>query len=419
MKESRELEYKENTKSTTFLKTVSAFANYSGGKIIFGIKDDGTVCGLNDPRSASLDIENRINDSIQPVPEYALDIAEDGTVCLTIWEGRYKPYLYRGKAYKRHDTATVEVGRMEYNRLILEGENQSFEELPAEKQELNFSWLEKEFQQELGIEKLSLDILKTLELYTEQTGYNHAAELLADQNDFKGIELVRFGRNIDEILYRESFTGISILEQFHKTIQTFLMFYQYEKIEGSKRRTVTRIPEKAFREAIANALIHRMWDVDAAITVSMFDDRVEVRSPGGLPAGISEEEYLNGQISILRNPIIGNVFFRLKYIEKFGTGILRIKQAYAKTMKKPNFRVFENSILVVLPVCDQQVNLTDSERRVVKVLESKNTLSRAELSLETGLGRDQTLRILNRLIDKNVIEKEGTGRGTKYRLTDG
>ena len=96
----------------------------------------------------------------------------------------------------------------------------------------------------------------------------------------------------------------------------FRKYYQYEKIEGAERKCIDKIPEKAFREAIANALIHRMWDIPASIKVSMYADRIEISSPGGLPAGISEEEYLNGQISILRNPIIGNVFFRLKYIEK-------------------------------------------------------------------------------------------------------
>lgn len=65
-----------------------------------------------------------------------------------------------------------------------------------------------------------------------------------------------------------------------------------------------------------------------------------ISSPGGLPAGISEEEYLNGQISILRNPIIGNVFFRLKYIEKFGTGIMRINHAYRNALIKPSYSVF-------------------------------------------------------------------------------
>ena len=103
---------------------------------------------------------------------------------------------------------------------------------------------------------------------------------------------------------------------------------------------MTKVPEKAFREAIANALIHRMWDIPASIKVSMYADRIEISSPGGLPAGISEEEYMNGQISILRNPIIGNVFFRLKYIEKFGTGIMRINHAYEERTDKTIVSVF-------------------------------------------------------------------------------
>ena len=124
---------------------------------------------------------------------------------------------------------------------------------------------------------------------------------------------------------RESLENISILSQLEKTLQMFRKYYQYEKIEGAERKCIDKIPEKAFREAIANALIHRMWDIPASIKVSMYADRIEISSPGGLPAGISEEEYLNGQISILRNPIIGNVFFRLKYIEKFGTGIKQLE----------------------------------------------------------------------------------------------
>ena len=124
-------------------------------------------------------------------------------------------------------------------------------------------------------------------------------------------------QSFEEITARNQDLTFNKLEQ---VLQMFRRYYQYEKIEGTERNVVDKIPEKAFREAIANALVHRMWDVKASIKVSMYSDRIEINSPGGLPEGINEEEYLNGQISILRNPIIGNVFFRLKYIEKFGTG---------------------------------------------------------------------------------------------------
>ena len=135
-RESRTLEYKELV-TNTFLKTVSAFSNYGTGRIVFGVADDMTVKGLKDPMAECLSIENKINDSISPAPDYTLYTDEqNGLVILTVREGRYKPYFYKGKAYKRNDTATVEIDRLELMRLILEGQNTDFESLPAHTQEL-------------------------------------------------------------------------------------------------------------------------------------------------------------------------------------------------------------------------------------------------------------------------------------------
>ena len=140
MKENRHLEFKEMI-TNTFLKTVSAFANYDGGVIIFGADDNGNISGIENPESVCLDIENRINDSISPQPEYTLDIGEKNTIELTVFSGDKKPYMYKSKAYKRNDTATVEVDRAELTRLILAGSNMHYEELPAENQKLTFRQL--------------------------------------------------------------------------------------------------------------------------------------------------------------------------------------------------------------------------------------------------------------------------------------
>ena len=210
--------------------------------------------------------------------------------------------------------------------------------------------------------------MKTLELYSDKAGFNNAAALLADENTFMGIDMIRFGAGIDEIMDRETFEKMSIISQLGESIRIFKKYYQYEKIDGAERRTIEKVPEKAFREAIANALVHRLWDVNASIRVSMFEDRIEISSPGGLPAGISEEEYLNGQVSILRNPIIGNVFFRLKYIEKFGTGIMRINHAYERALEKPSYRIFANSICVSLPVITLQDGLSEKEMLILRLL---------------------------------------------------
>ncbi len=416
MRESKYLEYKENLTSNTFLKTVSAYANYGEGKIVFGIDDSGIVIGISDPVNECLNLENKINDSIKPVPEYNLEIQDDSTIILTVFEGMYKPYLYKGKAYKRNDSSTIEVERLEYNRLVLEGSNQSFEELTSSDQQLTFSKLSTELIRVMGIEQLTKDILKTLELYSDQNGFNNAAALLADNNHFKGIDIIRFGDSIDEIMERKTFENVSILSQMEQSIQMFHQYYRYEKIEGMERKSVDKIPEKAFREAVANALVYRMWDIPASIKISMYPDKIEISSPGELPAGLSEDEYLNGQISLLRNPIIGNVFFRLKYIEKFGTGILRINRAYANALIKPSYQIFSNSIKVILPVISTDYNLNETEKMLLAFLKNRNNLTRKEIEKLSGMEKTKIIRGLNNLIQKNIVQREGNGRGTRYKI---
>ena len=138
MRETRIVEFKE-TITNTFLKTVSAFSNYDGGTIFFGIDDNGDIKGLLDVKQACLDIENKINDSISPQPNYMLEIQNnDQIIKLTIKSGLQKPYLYKSKAYKRNDTATIEVDTLEFSRLILEGKNIRFEELTCKDQALSF-----------------------------------------------------------------------------------------------------------------------------------------------------------------------------------------------------------------------------------------------------------------------------------------
>jgi ATP-dependent DNA helicase RecG len=149
--------------------------------------------------------------------------------------------------------------------------------------------------------------------------------------------------------------------------------------------------------------------------ISMHRDRIEIASPGGLPFGLSKEEYLSGQISMLRNPIIGNVFFRLKYIEMFGTGIRRINYAYAENIIKPEFRILENSIKLILPLIQENIGLLSTDEQIVfEELFDGIPKYRIEIEEKTQLNKDKLIRVLNQLIDKNVIEKSGKGRGTKY-----
>lgn len=416
MRETRTLEFKE-TITNTFLKTVSAFSNYDGGTIYFGIDDDGNIKGLKDVKQACLDIENKINDSISPQPNYTLEIQNnDQTIKLTVKSGIQKPYLYKSKAFKRNDTATIEADTLELSRLILEGKNISFEELPCRQQELSFEILHRKLKEHIQIEAFNQDTLRTLNLYDNNNGYNNAAAILADTNHFPGIDIVKFGANISIIQKRATFENRSILEVYEKSIDVFRDYYQYEVIQGADREKVEKIPEAAFREAIANALIHRAWDIASQIRVLMFDDRIEVISPGGLPSGITEEEYLSGKLSVLRNRNLANVFYRLGFVEIFGTGITRIKHLYEEGLIKPDFEVSENTIKIVLPVFEKNLNLTENEQTVYKFLSKTMLKPISEIAPYVPFGRSKTTQLLKGMEQKGIVVVEGKGRGTKYIL---
>ena len=376
---------------------------------------NGNITGLTDVKQACLDIENKINDSITPQPDYTLELQNnDRTIKLTVKGGLQKPYLYKSKAYKRNDTATIEVDTLELSRLILEGKNICFEELPCVDQELMFDILEGKLKEGIQIETFNQDTLKTLNLYNSTIGYNNAAGILADQNHFPGIDIVKFGENISIIHKRATFDNRSVLEVYEKALEVFKDYYQYEEIQGANRRKVEKVPEAAFREAIANALIHRLWDVESQIKVSMFDDRIEIISPGGLPSGITEEEYLSGKLSVLRNRNLANVFYRLGLVEIFGTGITRIKQLYEESLKQPDFEVSENAIKVVLPVFEENLNLTEDERTIYKILSKTMLKSMSEIAPYVAFGKSKTAQLLKEMEKKGVVKIKGRGRGTKY-----
>ncbi|HBL40741.1 MAG TPA: AAA family ATPase [Ruminococcaceae bacterium] len=414
MKETRILEYKSEL-TNSFLKTVSAFSNFGTGKILFGVAEDGKILGMNDPDQSCLAIENKINDSISPKPDYSLSVNRfNNVITLEVKEGKYKPYLYKGKAYRRSDTASIEVDQIELKRLTLEGSNLYFESLASNDGNMTFFELEKKLVEQLGIAKLSDDTLRTLGLYTKDGQLNNAASLLSDANGFSGIDVARFGNSIDEIMDRESFVNISVLKQYDRAVMMYRRYYQYEQIKGIERNIVEKVPEKAFREAVANALVHRTWDINANIRISMFEDKIEISSPGGLPRGISPEEYLNGNLSTLRNPVLGNVFFRLQYIEMFGTGIKRIVSAYENFQRKPKFDIKENSITVVLPTLTSAMSVTSAGKKVLELLDGEIRYSSSEIAERMNWSKDKTIRILNVMVKSGYINKFGIGRSTKY-----
>lgn len=439
--ETRTMEFKREY-SRTILKTVSAFSNYYDGQIIIGVDDSLAIIGVKDLVSLKLTIENAINDNITPRPYFEItdDILENKDILiLKVFSGENTPYVYNGKAYRRLDTSTVAVDKNEYENLILKGRNLSYDSLTFDGDNLEFNYLNNIIRDRLDIGVLSTDIMKTLELISNNK-FNIAAALLSDKNPISNsrITLIRFEDeyklNIKDRLY---LSNISIVEQYDKSMDFFKKHINIkEVIEGAYRKTIEEVPLVAFREALANAIVHREYMIDSDIRVEIFDDRIEIISPGGLPPGISEEEYLDGRLSIPRNKIITNIFFRLGIIERLATGIRRIKGYYKLYNVSPRFHICPNSIKVVLPkviadnisVNESEVNwlyermderideLNEMEITLLKQLKIIHTISRKQAEDIVGLKKTQTVQILNDLVNKGLIIRVGRGKDTIYKL---
>lgn len=419
-KETKNLELKEKV-SNTFLKTVSAFANYRNGEIYFGVSDNGEIVGIDDYHKEAMTIEQRINTTIFPRPDFSIFKREENgkaIIVLQVKKGKDTPYLYQNKAYKRSDTSTVTVDQKELRRLALYGSNLKYEQLSANTQNLTFKTLEHHLIQITGIKKINIDILRTMNLYDLEDKYNIAGELLADLNTFQftGTDIVRFGENENIFNYRETIAGKSLLTQYERTLELFKQYYEFEVIEGFKRVKKALIPYEAFREALANAVVHREYDSNAHIQVSMYDEKIVISSPGGLPEGINEEEYLKGQISSLRNPIIAAVFNRLDIIEMFGTGVKRIKDEYQNSFTKPIFNLTENNIIITLPLLQKSAPLLDEdEEKAFSIFAQYAELTRNQIEEMLGVNKSKAIRIINSLLEKNLIKREGTSTATTYK----
>lgn len=299
--------------------------------------------------------------------------------------------------------------------MILQGKNQSFDQYNSGLTDLTFQYLESKLQDISGIVEVDEDILKTLNLLKKDGIYTIAGALLADSNPFHIVDMVRFGEDQDTILSRLTIGGKSLLEAYDICVEKYKEYYQFEVIRGAYREQKERIPERAVREAVANALVHRDWLRESPIQIAMHSDRVVITSPGGLPQELSELEFLDSQVSVMRNPVIGGIFYRLNIIESFGTGIRRIKRAYENSSKKPVFKIYANSLEVTLPVISGIEELSEDQRMVYHTLEHTVRQS-SEIAELTGFGKNKVLEILKVLTDSGFVKKTGNGRGTKYSI---
>lgn len=324
------------------------------------------------------------------------------------------------KAYQRSDTASIPADIIQVRRWIMEGSNIEFDKQVIDENDFTFNGLEEELIKEIGINEFTNDTLRTMGLMIGDK-YTNTGKLFADKNNMNyGIDAVKFGEDISQFLKRRTLVNMSILEQFYEMIAFFDEFYyDYEEIVDAKRVKRIMIPRRAFREALANAIVHKDYLIRANIRVELWNDYVEIVSPGGLPNGITEEEFQGGKVSILRNEVVASVFQRLNIIESFATGIQRIRNLYREYPENPKFKAYGNSISVILPKINyKRKDLTDLHIDEVLAFLRIKPRSRSDIQEMLQFGKTKTNNYLIQLQEMGLIVTIGKGPATKYQLVE-
>ena len=429
-------------------KEIIAFANCNGGKLYIGVQDDGTVAGLDDPDDTALQISNMVRDAIKPDITMFLHyetLEEDGKkiIAVDIQRGTDRPYYIAKKGmrpegvYVRQGYSAVPATDAAIRQMIKETDGDCFESMRSLNQELTFEATEKEFQ--LRKVEFGMQQMRTLKLIDKDGLYSNLAMLLSDQCVHTIKVAVFQGKDQTVFKDRREFSG-ALMKQMND-VYDYIDFHNqtHATIEKLLRIDVRDYPEIAVREALLNLLVHRDYAFSASALISIYEDRMEFISIGGLMPGIDLEDVMAG-ISICRNQDLANVFYRLHLIEAYGTGISKIIGAYADVVEKPVIETTRNTFKIILPninvLCEKtnmpetemkeeknhemdKVNtqkLSNEEEKVLEYAGNCGDFTKNDVVNLLKVSASTAARVIRGLVEKNFLKRNGKARSTYYTL---
>lgn len=329
----------EVKKPKSWCKSVSAFANTLGGALIFGISKDEELIGVEDPNGDAEKISEIIKTRLDPIPEFRLRLERTGEgkilIILDIFKGEETPYYYSGdgvlEAYVRIGNESVKATATEMKRLVLRGKNTTYDsQITAYKvEDFSFSKLRERYKKWTGTSFDEKDIT-SFGLANEQGYLTNAGALVVDESPIHCSRLFctrwnglnKNGGTIDAFDDAEySGSVISLLDNGEAFIKRNAKL-MWRKTANS-REEMPEYVERSYHEALVNALAHRDYLVNGSeVHIDIYDDRMEIYSPGGMPDGSMIQDRNPLMVpSTRRNPILADIFNRLGYMERKGSGL--------------------------------------------------------------------------------------------------
>lgn len=432
---------------------IVAFANARGGTILLGVRDDGTVAG----ERLTNDLKAKINSLARNCkPAIAVDFSEVGeVVAIVVPEGVEKPYSCGSGFYRRLNATTQKMSPDELRIMFAENEPLPFEEKTV--RGFTFDDISKAkilaFVKEAGIRIGSIaapQFLRSLKV--------------ADEARVKNAGILFFAKDVHDYLHQAQMTLLAfkgtdrlhiydrrdvrddLLTQFNEAVSFLKKHLNLRsEIRGVNREDIYEIPLEVLREALVNALMHRDYSITGTqVSVEVYDDRVEIVNPGGLPKGLSVRDL--GTVSIRRNELIADLFFRLHKVERIGMGIRKMQEAMvAAGLHEPSFAAdtFFRATFQRLPELalkegkegsekrfgdssDELVErleeklaerLAENERRILRLIHRNKRIAISDMAKEVGISTTAIDKNLTKLKQRGVLRRVGPDRGGYWEIT--
>ena len=451
MTETERIELKcELTPEVDIEKEVIAFLNATGGTIYIGIDDNGTAVGVNNADDCMLRLKDRIKNNIQPSVMGLFDISVEkidghNVIKLIVAGGLEKPY-YKPKyglttkgVFMRIGTSTEPMPQVQIDKLFSTRTRHSLGRIVSIRQDLSFEQL-RIYYDEHG-KRLTDNFRRTLELQTEDGRYNYVAYLLADENG-NSMKVAKYG-SFDRcnLIENNEYGYCSLI----KATKSILQKLDIENRVSARITPMERIEKPlwnkvALREAVINAIVHNDYSFDVPPKFEIFPDRLEITSMGGLPIGMTKEEFFSG-ISIPRNKELMRIYRDVELVESLGSGVPRVLQAYGQEC----FHFTENFTRIVFPADQEVVKMLEEEDnyqenkkdyqenyqekgqpisssvrdRILQILQEDNTLSVADIADRLfDITASGVQYHINQMKKQGCLRRIGPDKGGYWEIID-
>lgn len=420
-------------------KEIIAFANCEGGTVYVGVADDGKVLGVENADECALQISNMVRDAVKPdvtmfIHYETLECDGKAVVAVNIQRGTNRPYYLAKKGlrpegvYVRQGYSSVPATDTAIRQMIKETDGDSFENMRSINQALTFEATKKEFEKRNVV--FGQPQMQTLKIVSADGIYTNLGLLLSEQCPHTIKVAVFEGINQNVFKDRREFSG-SLMQQLNEVYDYIDFHNQTHATFRKLLRIDTRdYPEVAVREALLNTLVHRDYSFRASTLISIYDDRIEFVSIGGLLPGLELDDLMMG-VSVCRNPHLANVFYRLQLIEAYGTGMKKIMGAYANALVQPKIKTTNNAFKIILPNVNftqkaaevhkdfekaADLALDSNEEKVLQFLREHLMITRKETQTLLEVSQSTAGRILKAMVDSGRIKQIGGSRTTRYEL---